>query len=110
MRQDWKHWSLEDLKSQVPSNSDNPFAIAIERGQLYVELYCPEQRDLQSPHDRDECYFVIEGEGEFVCGGERRQVGAGDFLFVPAGMPHRLENFGERLRTWVLFYGPAGGE
>ncbi len=110
MRRDWKHWRLAALKGHVPERSDNPFAVAIERGELYVELYCPEHRDLQQPHDRDECYFVIEGSGEFVCGDERVSVTAGDFLFVPAGMPHWFENFGERLRTWVLFYGPSGGE
>ena len=35
---------------------------------------------------------------------------AGDFLFVPAGMKHRFLDFGENLETWVIFYGPEGGE
>jgi mannose-6-phosphate isomerase-like protein (cupin superfamily) len=110
MATDWTHRPLADLINRVPDRSVNPFAVALERGQLYVELYCPVEADHQAPHARDECYFVVEGSGEFVCGEERVTVGPGDFLFVPAGMPHRFENFGHRLRTWVLFYGPEGGE
>ena len=31
-------------------------------------------------------------------------------LFVPAGMEHRFEDLSEDFGTWVVFYGPAGGE
>lgn len=110
MATDWRHVPLNEIVERVPQNSDSPFAVAAERGQLYVELYCPEHEDRQQPHDRDECYVIVEGSGEFVFGDERVSVGPGDFLFVPAGMPHRFENFGDRLCTWVLFYGPNGGE
>ena len=110
METDWAHRRPADLIPHVPDRPVNPFATALDRGQLYVELYCPVDEDHQEPHDRDECYVVVEGSGEFVCGDERVTVGPGDFLFVPAGMPHRFENFGHRLRTWVMFYGPEGGE
>jgi len=110
MATDWRHVPFEDAMGQMPTGTTSPFVVAQERGQLYVELYCPEGRDHQQPHDRDECYVVVEGSGEFACGDERVSVAPGDFLFVPAGMAHRFENFGERLCTWVLFYGPSGGE
>ncbi len=110
MAQDWHHAPLAGTIRRVPAGSANPFAVALQRGQLYVELYCPQGEDRQAPHSRDECYFVVDGTGTFVCGDERVSVGPGDFLFVPAGMVHRFEDFGERLRTWVLFYGPEGGE
>ena len=35
---------------------------------------------------------------------------SGDFLFVPAGLEHRFFDFGDSLETWVIFYGPEGGE
>lgn len=35
---------------------------------------------------------------------------AGDFLFVPAGIEHRFINFTDDFSTWVIFYGPVGGE
>lgn len=34
----------------------------------------------------------------------------GDFLFVPAGVEHRFEEFTDDLAVWVVFYGPDGGE
>lgn len=107
---DWRHVPLKEIVERVPRDSDHPLAVAAERGQLRVELYCPEGQDSQQPHERDECYFIAEGSGKFVCGDERVSVAPGDLLFVPAGMPHRFENFGERLCAWVVFYGPSGGE
>lgn len=34
----------------------------------------------------------------------------GDLLFVPAGVEHRFGPFTDDFATWVLFYGPEGGE
>jgi hypothetical protein len=31
-------------------------------------------------------------------------------LFVPAGHEHRFEDFTPDFATWVIFYGPDGGE
>jgi uncharacterized RmlC-like cupin family protein len=33
-----------------------------------------------------------------------------DFLFVPAGLPHRFTDFDDTMSTWVMFYGPNGDE
>ena len=35
---------------------------------------------------------------------------AGDVIFVEAGVPHRFEGYGEDFATWVVFWGPEGGE
>jgi mannose-6-phosphate isomerase-like protein (cupin superfamily) len=99
-----------EIEGRIPRGVDNPFAVAIERGELYVELYRPEGEDLQAPHERDECYFVVEGNGTFVLGDERVPFEPGDCIFVPAGVVHRFEDFGEHVLTWVLFYGPPGGD
>ena len=79
-------------------------------GTLSVEVYKPDRLDLQEPHDRDEVYIVIAGSGKFYNGGERVDFSPGDFLFVPAYTEHRFENFTDDFSTWVLFYGPEGGE
>jgi len=34
----------------------------------------------------------------------------GDVIFAPAGIEHRFENFSDDFVTWVIFYGPVGGE
>ena len=64
----------------------------------------------QEPHDRDEIYMVASGQGTFVRGEERVAFRANDMLFVPARMQHRFEDFSADFATWVVFWGPQGGE
>jgi mannose-6-phosphate isomerase-like protein (cupin superfamily) len=86
------------------------FAEVFAHGSLSVELYAPRGVDAQTPHTRDEVYVVIAGRGQFFCDGETRDVGPGELLFVPAGMDHRFLDVSDDFATWVLFYGPEGGE
>ncbi len=79
-------------------------------GSLEVEIYKPNNVDLQIPHTRDELYVVISGSGQFTNGEVRHPFQGGEVLFVPAGVEHRFENFTEDFATWVFFYGPEGGE
>ena len=105
------HIPLATARTRIPAGPDEPqFAILRERGSLTVELYRPLEVDHQQPHSRDECYVIVEGSGIFEMGDETVSFSPGDFLFVPAGMPHRFRDFGESMTTWVMFYGPEGGE
>lgn len=79
-------------------------------GTLQVKVYAPRGVDNQTPHKRDEAYVVLRGEGEFVSEAGRKRFAAGDFIFAPAGVPHRFENFSSDFAVWVFFYGPDGGE
>ena len=92
------------------SDIDAPFRKLFEHGSLSVEVYKPEKVDLQQPHNRDEVYLIISGSGEFLNNGRRTTFNTGDFLFVPAGIDHRFENFTDDFATWVIFYGLEGGE
>ena len=87
-----------------------PFVVGLRHGTMSVELYAPRGRDLQVPHAQDELYIVATGRGEFVCGDCRVSFGPHDVLFAPAGVAHRFENFTADFSTWVVFYGPTGGE
>lgn len=108
--------SVADLLRRLPGpRSPNwpegeRFTEAFARGSLVVELYAPKTIDPQKPHTRDEVYFVVSGSGEFVADGERARFDPGDALFVAAGVEHRFENFTADFVTWVVFYGPEGGE
>ncbi len=95
---------------QKLSSQSSPFLKLFKHGTLSVEIYKPEKVDLQQPHSRDEVYIVVAGKGEFINGSTKTTFAPGDFLFVPAGVEHRFENFTEDFSTWVLFYGPEGGE
>lgn len=90
--------------------ANHVFLNLFEHGTLSVEIYQPDRIDHQQPHERDEVYVVISGSGTFLNGDKRHPFGPGDFLFVPAGVVHRFENFTEDFCTWVIFYGPKGGE
>jgi mannose-6-phosphate isomerase-like protein (cupin superfamily) len=79
-------------------------------GTLELKLYAPRGHDPQQPHGRDEVYVVVAGHGRFRCGDRISDFAAGDALFVPAGVEHRFVEFSADLQTWVVFYGPEGGE
>lgn len=91
-------------------SKDARFVVLMEHGSASVEIYRPKKVDLQVPHDQDEIYVVLSGSGTFVRGDARQPFEPGEVLFVPAGVPHRFEQFTEDFATWVIFYGPEGGE
>ncbi|HYD79179.1 MAG TPA: cupin domain-containing protein [Paucimonas sp.] len=86
------------------------FARGFAHGTMSVELYAPRGDDPQTPHRQDELYVIVQGEGEFLHDGMRQPCKSGDVLFVAAGVPHRFENFSPDFATWVVFWGPEGGE
>jgi mannose-6-phosphate isomerase-like protein (cupin superfamily) len=106
-----RHASVADALDAVSRIREGiPSAFVFEHGTMQVKMYSPNGQDLQKPHTRDEIYVIARGSGWFVNGGERHAFQAGDVLFVPAGVPHRFEEFSEDFSTWVMFYGPEGGE
>jgi mannose-6-phosphate isomerase-like protein (cupin superfamily) len=84
------------------------FVEAFTRDTPVVELHAACGRDPQSPHDRDEVYFVISDSGDFV--GRHARFSCGDALFIGARIEHRGENFSDDLATWIVPYGPQVGE
>lgn len=101
---------FEEAIKQIPGPEGQKSAGLFTHGSLQVKIYAPRGTDTQSPHTLDEGYVVVQGAGEFVFGSQRQKFTSGDFLFVPAGVAHRFENFSADLFVWVIFYGPEGGE
>jgi mannose-6-phosphate isomerase-like protein (cupin superfamily) len=87
-----------------------PFVTVMAGASMSVEVFAPKATDRQTPHDQDELYFIHSGRGELVIAGQRFDAAAGDAFFVAAGTAHRFEHFSEDFVTWVVFYGPTGGE
>ena len=96
-------WAREQLAGRR-------FATLLRQGSMELELYAPRGRDEQQPHSRDELYFIVSGTGRFDNGGEVQPFGPGDAIFVPAHRAHRFTEFSNDFSTWVVFYGPEGGE
>ena len=102
--------AADDALARLPGPRGARWVGVFEHGTLAVEIYAPRGVDPQQPHTRDEVYVVAQGTGLFVSGDDRVPFGPGDFLFAPAGVPHRFEDFTDDFAVWVLFYGPEGGE
>jgi len=65
--------------------------------QLFLDLYCLEPGQEQRPHvhaDAAKIYYVLEGEGTFLVGGETRRLGPGHAVLAPAGSEHGVRNDG----------------
>lgn len=101
---------LAEALQQIPTPDGKRFAELFRHGTLQVEIFAPRGVDTQKPHTRDEAYIVVSGHGTFFIAGQRERFGPGDFLFAPAGVEHRFEDFSDDLVVWVLFYGAEGGE
>ena len=92
-----------------------PAVLTREHGSLKMYLYEPRGTDLQPVHEQDEVYVVVAGSGLFAIGNdenslERTPFVPGDAIFAPAGAVHRFEEFSDDFSTWVVMYGPPGGE
>lgn len=87
-----------------------PFTTMMAGGTMRVEVFAPKGTDLQQPHAQDELYFIHSGTGQIVINFQRFDAAAGDAFFVAAGVSHWFENFSHDFVTWVVFYGPQGGE
>ena len=79
-------------------------------GSMELRYYKPPTPDPQPPHQQDELYVVVSGNGTFICNDGRHKCDPGDVLFAPAGAVHRFEDVSQDFAVWVIFYGPEGGE
>jgi mannose-6-phosphate isomerase-like protein (cupin superfamily) len=104
------HISIEEGIARLQATTGTRSVPLFEHGTLLLKYYAPVGSDLQQPHARDEVYVIARGHGTFYDGMQRRPFGPGDLLFVAAGVTHRFESFSEDFGTWVIFYGPEGGE
>ena len=116
--------TVADAKTKANDAGRNT-ALLLAHGSMELRWFAPKGHDPQTPHDRDELYVIVSGTGVFmravenlpfddtslpIQGEERVRFGPGDALFVAAGTVHRFEEFSDDFATWIVFYGPEGGE
>ena len=61
-------------------------------------------------HLEDECFYVLEGEMAFVCGGQWIKAGPGSFVYGPREIPHGFKVIGDRPACMLLMCTPGGFE
>ena len=103
------HATLEQAAG-LPTSPGRSSALLMARGSMTLRYYAPKGEDRQTPHDQDELYIVAHGRGSFLREDHKVDFGPGDVLFAAAGEEHRFVDFSDDFATWVVFYGPAGGE
>lgn len=108
--------ALNELLAKIPGAPSaqwpqgERYALGLSHGTMSVGYYAPVGVDPQQPHKRDELYLIHRGTAELLIAGQRHSCTAGDVFFVAAGVDHRFENFSADFGTWVVFWGPPGGE
>jgi mannose-6-phosphate isomerase-like protein (cupin superfamily) len=80
----------------------------ITRCSLAEETLLPGQAVTPHHHrEIEEIYYVLSGRGVMSVGDEKREVAAGDAIYVPRGSRHTLENTGAEPIKLILVCGPA---
>jgi mannose-6-phosphate isomerase-like protein (cupin superfamily) len=102
--------SVTDAIAALQKETDKKFTVLMQHGSMQIEYFAPDKIDTQTPHAQDEIYVITSGSSSFYRDGETINCKTGDVIFVPAGMEHRFVNFSGDFATWVIFYGPQGGE
>lgn len=108
--------NLSQLLSRIPGAPSaqwpqgDCYAEAFSHGTMSVGFYAPIGHDPQQPHQRDEIYIIYTGNAEILIAQERHTCAPGDVFFVAAGVKHRFDNLSPHFATWVVFWGPPGGE
>ena len=102
-------FGLDEARAELALH-DKSYVELHRHGTMLLELYQVPDVDNQLPHAQDELYVVSAGEGYFQIAGDRYPCKAGDALFAPAGISHRFVDCSADFETWVVFYGPKGGE
>lgn len=61
-------------------------------------------------HDFEETFIILEGEMEATFRGEKRTVGAGETVHIPANAPHQFHNKSDQPVRLLCICSPAGQE
>ena len=75
------------------TSSDTSFESSLH-AVLHNSIPAGEVNERHVHADVEKVYFFIRGEAEIECGPWSEHASAGDFLFFPAAIPHRIRSLG----------------
>lgn len=96
---DYQQFSSEKMKK------NNMF----ETPRFFCDIYCFEPGQEQKGHihgEQDKVYLVLEGQGTFQVGAEKRVLGAGQGTMAPAGEEHGVNNHTDQRLKVLVFVSP----
>jgi mannose-6-phosphate isomerase-like protein (cupin superfamily) len=104
-------WQAYELKQLIEKQgaSGKPYLEFLRVPSLSCGIYSLRagSRDLQSPHDEDEVYYVVSGRGRVRVEDTVREVGPGSILFVEASSEHSFFEIDEDI-TLLVFFASGG--
>ena len=100
----WQVFDLAQLQKQL-SNAPVQYKEFLKVPALSCGLYRlgVGARDMQSPHDEDEIYFVLSGKAKMKLGDTERLVEPGNLLYVGATETHSFFEIIEEMTLLVFF-------
>lgn len=107
-------WRAFDLANEMAEReaSGAPYREFLRVPSLSCGIYSLKAgaTDLQSPHDEDEVYYVVEGRGRIKIGDQDHEVGPGSILYVRASSEHSFFEIVDDITMLVFFAsgGPSG--
>ena len=106
--QDWKHFDIAEIMNKQIQTGE-PYSEFLRVPALSAGIYTlpAGSKDLQSPHDEDEVYFVARGRGRVRIDGQEQLVGPGSILYVRATSDHSFFEIEEDI-TLLVFFASGG--
>jgi mannose-6-phosphate isomerase-like protein (cupin superfamily) len=102
-----------DVKSVIDARKFSAEKLAktplYESERMACDVYGVEPGQEQKPHTHAACdkiYYVVEGCGTFRVGGEVREVGEKNVVYVPSGVEHSVKNDSPAKLTLLVFLSP----
>ena len=104
----WRAFELADMVEKQQA-SRQPYFEFLRVPALSCGIYSlpAGARDLQSPHDEDEVYYVVSGRGRLRVEDEERAVGPGSILYVRATSEHSFFEIDDDI-TLLVFFASGG--
>jgi len=100
-------FNLDDYVEKI-KNGNSYFHTFINRDSLAagVLVLQPGEEDTQEPHQSDEMYYVISGNGYLKIKDKDYQVSKGKLFFVAKDVPHFFHGHIMELKVLYFFGGP----
>ena len=100
-------FKIDDLIAQQVAGK-RPYLEFLRHESMSLGLYALPAGgvDEQQPHNEDEVYYIVSGQGQIDVGHETQPVKPGSLVFVAAHVPHKFHSITEELKI-LVFFAPA---
>lgn len=94
-------WWQEDAAGAV-FNAKQPESMKTFKHFARITLKPGETNNLHTHKNAEQVYFVLQGDGIAQVGDEKKEVSAGDSIFLPSDIPHGFFNTGKKTAIIIL--------